>query len=256
MTRKGPKNNNISERYSQSNQEKQLNGLVDKLLKMATVSNECKLTIAFEQQKELNELTQKIHSLELQCMKKRGIQSFHTNSDYSRTDPTRLDNFLKWVKENGGEINKCFIDHFENYDLGIRADTDISTSSLVISIPRCIILNLEVAAQSEFKYLLEKDEILSKMPNVALAVFLLYIKFRKDPYWNCYLEILPKTYSTVLYFSWKDLEELKGSPTLEIACKQIKSIARQYAYFYKLFQTSQDSVSKVMKKKFTFGEYW
>lgn len=254
MTRKGQKKKNCSQMDTKLNQEEQLSDLVDKLLRMSTISNESKLTLALEHQKEINLITKKIHELELLVMKKPGTKDFNDTS--VRTELVTIENFIRWVTENGGEIKGCSVHHFDNYDLGIRVNTDIPISSLVISVPRPIILNLEVAVQSDFKYLLEKDEILSKMPNVALAMFLLYIKFQKDPFWSCYLSILPKSYSTVLYFSLEELEELKGSPTLEIACKQIKSISRQYAYFYKLFHTSQDCVSKVMRKCFTFEEYW
>lgn len=94
------------------------------------------------------------------------------------------------------------------------------------------------------------------MPNVLLAVYLLVEKFTPNSFWKPYLDILPKSYNTVLYYSYNELEELKGSPTLEVALRQIKSIVRQYAYFHKLFWNSEDTVSELMKDKFSFAEYW
>lgn len=99
-------------------------------------------------------------------------------------------------------------------------------------------------------------EILKNMPNVLLAIHLLVEKLSDNQFWKPYINILPKTYNTVLYFTVSELEELKGSPTLEIALKQIKNIVRQYAYFHKLFWMSEDPVSDLMKNKFTFSEYW
>lgn len=65
-------------------------------------------------------------------------------------------------------------------------------------------------------YLLANETMLKHMPNVALALFLLLEQFSGDTpsFWTPYLNMLPSSYSTVLYFSSQDMQELKGSPTL------------------------------------------
>ncbi|KAJ8975461.1 hypothetical protein NQ317_000892 [Molorchus minor] len=129
------------------------------------------------------------------------------------------------------------ITEFKGYELGLQVNTHIPQSSLVMAVPRRIMLTIEAARNSELKKLIEKDQILKNMSNVTLAIFLLVQKFKQDSFWKPYIDILPSSYSTVLYFSVEDLEHLKGSPTLEIALRQIKSIARQYAYFHQLFHS-------------------
>ncbi|XP_031572761.1 actin-histidine N-methyltransferase-like [Actinia tenebrosa] len=64
-------------------------------------------------------------------------------------------------------------------------------------------------------------------------------------------DILPSVYSTSLYFTPDDLKSLQGTPTLGDALKPYRSIAKQYAYFYKLFQ----SESKAFKHPFTFDDF-
>jgi len=139
--------------------------------------------------------------------------------------------------------------------LGIKVEQDVEQSSLVIAVPRKLMMSVESSKRSMVRDLIDKVEILKNMPNVLLAIYLLVEKFSENPYWKPYLDILPTAYNTVLYFSVGELEELKGSPTLEVALKQIKSIVRQYAYFHKLFWTSEDAVSELMRNKFTFNEY-
>lgn len=257
MTRKGQrKKNNSGTQEFKTDQDGELNEFVDKLLRIATMPNESNLTKSLEQQKEIYCITNKINLLESQMTQKGSPNSTVDNTVGNRTDAATIVNFMKWVTENGAKINGCLVDHFDDYDLGIKVNIDIPISSLVISVPRSLMLTLEVASQTDFNNILEKDQILNNMPNVALAMYLLYIKFKNDQFWKAYMDILPKHYSTVLYFSPKDLEELKGSPTLEIALKQIKSIARQYAYFYKLLHTSEDRLCKLMRKHFTYAEYW
>merc|ERR1719481_2483628 len=67
--------------------------------------------------------------------------------------------------------------------------------------------------------------------------------------WEPYINSLPHSYTTVLYFSKDQLEGLRGSPALEDALKQYKFVARQYAYFFKLFSNT------LLKYYLTYDEY-
>lgn len=104
---------------------------------------------------------------------------------------------------------------------------------------------------------MEKDALLSNMPNVALAVFLLLERFKgEDSFWKPYLDILPADYSTVLYFDLEELKELEGSPTFEAALRQTKNIVRQYAYLHQLVWTiTDDAACILLRKHLTFNQY-
>ncbi|KAJ8954930.1 hypothetical protein NQ314_006992 [Rhamnusium bicolor] len=239
---------NIKNQRNLSNQEKEIIENVDKLLRISTIPQQPNVLKALENQREISLITDKLKDLE--------INKDSRNSVGNRATTATIDNFVKWVNENGAELKGCTITEFKGFELGLKVNTDIPQSSLVIAVPRKLMLSIETARKSELKDLMEKDQILKNMHNVALAIFLLVEKFKKNSFWKAYIDILPSTYSTVLYFTMDDLEELKGSPTLEIALRQIKSIARQYAYFHKLFHSSEDSVSRLMRDRFTYEEYW
>lgn len=46
------------------------------------------------------------------------------------------------------------------------------------------------------------------------------------------------------------------SSIIEAALKQCRNIARQYSYFNKLFQNTQNPVSDILRDVFTYEEYW
>lgn len=61
---------------------------------------------------------------------------------------------------------------------------------------------------------MKKDAMLQHMPNVALSLLLLIERFNPDSFWMPYIQALPQSYTTVLYFKTQELQELKGSPAL------------------------------------------
>lgn len=50
------------------------------------------------------------------------------------------------------------------------------------------------------------------MPNVALAFHVLNELYDPKSFWKPYLDALPSSYDTVMYFSPDEITELKGSP--------------------------------------------
>jgi histone-lysine N-methyltransferase SETD3 len=51
------------------------------------------------------------------------------------------------------------------------------------------------------------------MSNVALAFHILNEKYSTNSFWKPYLDVLPSSYDTIMYFNPEDLKELKGSPS-------------------------------------------
>lgn len=71
-------------------------------------------------------------------------------------------------------------------------------------------MSTETAKDSTISTLIDKDPMLKSMPNVALALHLLIEKNSPASFWEPYINVLPNCYSTVLYFSPEDFDQLKG----------------------------------------------
>jgi len=119
----------------------------------------------------------------------------------------------------------------------------------VIRIPRKAMMSVDTAKVSSIGTLIERDPVLKTMPNVVLAIHLLIERNSPASLWEPFINTLPHSYTTVLYFSEEQLEGLRGSPALEDALKQYKFVARQYAYFFKLFSNT------LLKDYLTYDEY-
>jgi hypothetical protein len=56
---------------------------------------------------------------------------------------TRIEEFIKWMKENGAEIEGIKIAQFEGYGYGIKAEKNFSHGDLLIAVPRKLMLTTE-----------------------------------------------------------------------------------------------------------------
>ncbi|XP_044581341.1 actin-histidine N-methyltransferase-like [Cotesia glomerata] len=165
-----------------------------------------------------------------------------------------IEQFLKWLQENGANYEGTSIVEFPGYELGLKAGKNFSANDLLLQIPGKIIFSCETAAPELAA--LQNDPLIQHMPQVALAIALLIERHKDNSKWKPYLNILPSNYCTVLYMTTNDMIELKGSPTLEVALKHCRNIARQYSYFNQLFNNNSNPVSELLREVFTYEEYW
>lgn len=222
---------------------------LDQLLKLTTSAPQPTTLKALDHHIEISKVLDKIKSIEHN-------QSQVENTDNEiRNSPEKLQSFSQWLKKNGAVFVGSSIAEFPGYDLGLKADMDIPYGSLFIAVPRKLMMTVDGAKKSILKKYIEKDQLLKQMHNITLVMYLFVEKFKENSFYKPYIDLLPKTYSTVLYFSNEELNELKGSPTLEIALKQIRNTARQYAYFQTMFANNDDMVSRILRENFTYEEY-
>ncbi|RCN41901.1 hypothetical protein ANCCAN_12115 [Ancylostoma caninum] len=84
---------------------------------------------------------------------------------------------------------------------------------------------------SVLKKVFERDIIVQNMANVGLALFLCAQRVKKDSRWTAYLNVLPSTYTTPLFYTEEELQYLKPSPVFEEALLFYRTVARQFAYY-------------------------
>lgn len=222
----------------------ELNQLLDKILKVSSsVPESANVAKEWEAYQEIQKLLSKVKQLESDLLQPLASRS------------SAIDEFLLWLRNNNVEFDGLKIAEYPGLDLGIEAEKDFKEGDMMIAVPRSVMLTVENIQHSPFKELAKKDPLLVNMPNVALSLLLLLQRHDPKSFWKPYMNMLPQKYTTVLYFTPDEILQLKGSPAYEMALRQCRSIARQYAYFNKLFQRSGDEASTMLREVFTYEDY-
>ena len=127
-------------------------------------------------------------------------------SGYSmcRTLPDRrnaIKPFTAWLEDLGATMEGIEVADFGEQGLGLRTTKDLTQGEPVIRIPRKAMMTTDTARASSIGTLIERDPLLQTMPNVVLAVHLLIERNSPASLWEPYINTLPHSYSTVLYFN-------------------------------------------------------
>ena len=127
-------------------------------------------------------------------------------SGYSmcRTLPDRrnaIKPFTAWLEDLGATMEGVEVADFGEQGLGLRTTKDLTQGEPVIRIPRKAMMTTDTARASSIGTLIERDPLLQTMPNVVLAVHLLIERNSPASLWEPYINTLPHSYSTVLYFN-------------------------------------------------------
>ncbi|XP_022097966.1 histone-lysine N-methyltransferase setd3-like isoform X2 [Acanthaster planci] len=191
-----------------------------------------------------------IHSLVEKIRKKQHDVSFE---NHNREE--HIEDFLAWAHSQGIIFDSVTIHKFDSQGLGLKAVKEIKEHDPFVAVPRKAMLSEDRVLDSPLGPLIRKDRVLQGMAHVALALFLLMERQSENSNWKAYINTLPNSYQVPLYFTPEELQQLQGSPTYTEALKQRKNIARQFAYFYKLFQTQVDAAKLPLKESFTYDGY-
>lgn len=227
--------------------DKEVQTLCQKIFEIISLETPILPVKQWEEHLKLREMVEKIRNRQVD-------QTLFEKSDHSRKD--HIASFAQWFNENGGKAEHVLIDDFGQQGLGLRAASDIKGGELFITIPRKLTISAETARNSELGPLIEKDNILRVMQNACLVLHVYCEKLKKNSFWKPYLDILPTSYSTTLYFTVEEMQALKGSPAFGEALKLYRNIARQYAYLYqRLHQVCPETAKLPLRRNFTFDDH-
>eukprot|EP00954_Amorphochlora_amoebiformis_P003878 301113-Amorphochlora_amoeboformis.AAC.2 len=93
---------------------------------------------------------------------------------------------------------------------GVVALKPLKKHEKFIQIPRSVMLTSTQASQSAVGKVLMKDETFGTMPNLMLAVHVMFESLNPNSKHRAYLDVLPRIFSLPLFFSAEDLKNLKG----------------------------------------------
>ncbi|RUS23062.1 hypothetical protein BC937DRAFT_92821 [Endogone sp. FLAS-F59071] len=120
--------------------------------------------------------------------------------------------FLQWLHDHSATISSKIA--FKNYSnegagRGVVALEDIEEGELLFAIPRSILLSQYTSDLSKIESV--RAELNSLKGWNPLILSMLYESQREDSKWKPYFEILPKSFSTPIFWSDEDLRELEGT---------------------------------------------
>ncbi|XP_058082952.1 ribulose-1,5 bisphosphate carboxylase/oxygenase large subunit N-methyltransferase, chloroplastic isoform X1 [Magnolia sinica] len=122
-----------------------------------------------------------------------------------------LQNFWQWLCEKGllSDSSPAVKPGVVAEGLGLVAQRDISRNEVVVQVPKKLWINPDSVAASDI------GRVCSGLkPWISVALFLLHNKSRLDSQWRPYLDILPHTTNSTIFWSEEELSELQGTQLL------------------------------------------
>lgn len=239
---------NLSKKLSHQKRS-ELNQLADYLLKLG-----------FDPTATVNDLWSQYNEIDANLQRIQAIESeLKSKSTSGKNRSAAIDRFYEWAQNNGAKFDGVTIQKFPQYEFGLLAGKDFQCRELFATIPKNMILSLDNLSETA-TVVIEQLPVLDTMPNVKLAFALVIEKLQGGAsFFKPYLDLLPDRYSTVMYFTPNEMNELKGSSAFVMALNQCKHIARQYAFIRKAIQSLKadqpDSMLTVLKERFTYDLY-
>lgn len=217
----------------------ELNDLVMNLRKL-TFLRKTNPSEQWQEYVEMQAILERIQTIE-SCLK------FKSSGGKNRS--ANIESFNKWADENDVKHDGVRIAEFPGFDLGLEATRDIKKGDPIITVPRKLILSEELLGSKMSLFHFEPKI----MSNLKLTYVLIREKVKPESFWKPYIDLLPEKYSTVLYYTVNDMQELKGTSALSQAIAQCKNIARQYAMMYQNFQ--QMKQKSPLAERFSYDLY-
>ncbi|KAF3497016.1 hypothetical protein DY000_02057716 [Brassica cretica] len=127
--------------------------------------------------------------------------------------PENVRSFWKWLGDQGVVSAKSAAEPAVVPEgLGLVARRDIGRNEVVLEIPKRLWISPETSAASKIGALCG-----GLKPWVSVALFLIREKYDEDSAWRVYLDVLPESTDSTIFWSEEELAELKGSIFLPIS---------------------------------------
>ena len=156
-----------------------------------------------------------------------------------------MDGLLSWFKNNNGVCNSEFT---ESCGYGMKMKEDAAAGDTVVKVPeKCFIL-ADCSNNPDLNEMCTSDTTLCYMPNICLALNLLNERLNPNSFWKPYLDSLPQSYSSLLYFKKYHFDRLTPSPTFVTCARLYCKLVGLYVYLCsKLFKSENNDAAQLGK---------
>ncbi|KAJ4711395.1 N-methyltransferase [Melia azedarach] len=150
------------------------------------------------------------------------VTSLH--SAKTEPPPPEVESFWRWLSEQGVVSPKSPVRPATVPEgLGLVAQRDIAKNEVVLEVPNKFWINPDTVAASEI------GGVCSGLkPWISVALFLIREKKREDSPWRVYLDILPDSTDSTVFWSEEELAELQGSQLLSTTLGVKEYVQNEY----------------------------
>eukprot|EP00466_Bigelowiella_natans_P018259 jgi/Bigna1/89596/estExt_fgenesh1_pg.C_520051 len=179
---------------------------------------------------------------------------------FKRSDGDRKEageKFSAWLSKNAPDckLGDAFEFKWDGLEegSGIVAKRALKRHEKFIEIPRDVMITSAQASQSPVGAVLMKDPTFARMPNLMLAVHVMFESLNPSSFHKSYLDALPRHFTLPLFYTTEELSLLEGSPAHYDALKIQKQTLRQYILTTKLLKGRPTVMLKL--PKFTYRDF-
>ncbi|CAN6208928.1 unnamed protein product [Urochloa humidicola] len=145
-------------------------------------------------------------------------------------DEAKLESFLQWLQANGADLRGCTIRACGGGGKGFGVFATAATDGVVLVVPLDLAITPMRVLQDPLvgprcRALLEEGGVDDRL---LVMLFLMAERRRPGSLWKPYLDMLPSTFGSSLWFSEEELAELEGTTLYRATVIQRKSLQSSF----------------------------
>jgi hypothetical protein len=230
-----------------------VNDLSTALMKVPEAEQWPKFVELWEELQKLRKLQDPHHKLSVAAASSKGLKDVKSTVEYDYK--TALIDLLKWLKKKGAKIDGAVPVIEETAKVGpgqapkykavlsiapansvegngVFVTRDAPAGEILIEVPRELFMTTESIEDSLILKDMLKDDLIADVGSIQLAIKLIYERYKDHSEWEPYIRALPRTYTTVYYWSLEDIERVKGTPIFRDVVKTLTIAVRAYYEAY------------------------
>ncbi|EGG21082.1 hypothetical protein DFA_00957 [Cavenderia fasciculata] len=157
------------------------------------------------------------------------ILGVQTSTSISTT-PEDLKSFQQWLSNKNTYLNPSIdiVDLGPPFGRSMVANTNIKKDEILVEIPKGIMMTPKSMIKNLPRFIIDwMDEMkISRTDQQAIAI--IYSILHEDSYWYEYVSILPKQFTTTVYFTREEMTQLQASPVHRFTEMRLNGVHRHY----------------------------
>jgi hypothetical protein len=207
----------------------------------------------WEELTKLRQFQDPHYKMSVTASSSKGMKEVKSTVEYDYK--TALIELLKWLKKKGAKIDgavpvleeprkanstkppkyKAILSIAPANSIegnGVFVTRDVPKEDILIEVPRELFMTTESIEDSIILKSMLKDDLIADVGSIQLAIKLIYERYKDKSEWDPYIRALPRTYTTVYYWSLEDIERIKGTPIFRDVLKTLTIAVRAYYEAY------------------------